>query len=1771
MKKLYQIKMSYRIRPFLLTCFILLMGNVVIGQQTTTALPNNATYSNRTAPQGALRYQRGFYLITAAEMSNAGLTNGMNIDAIGFSIGRAMSDTAHGRFKVYLQNSTDAVSRADTGWNTMSGVLANAYYATGLFPGNYEWQVRANCSGSSSFTPSVFFSNSEIAGCNNPYNLNTVAITTNSATFTWESIGSTVFTNYKVEYTALDLINWIPATTTDTFYQATGLLPNKSYQWRVRTMCSSDSSAVNLSSFTTNSVSDCNNPSGLAATVTNDSLVKLSWTSPVDALYFQVQFRRMGTGAWSATSSFTDSAHLILPAGTTYQWRIRTVCGADSTGDYVNGSNFTTGGTAICYEPTTPFTSQVTGSSAKLAWTAVVGATSYTVRYRLKNTISWTNAITPMTLTCDSTIIVPDTTGSYDIPFHGGSAFTYTGNAVYVAWEFSRPTGALRSPSLILSTTKGTSLQGVNGQDSVTYLLCMISRADTALTGLPAILGESKERPETRFGSGGLKDSVAVVAVYALGMTAPVFQSPTPISALITNRSNNDTNYNVTLTVKDKQTGTIRYTTTQNVAVTASDTVLVSFNGWSPSIFETDSIIVSIPAFDNENVVNNNRKAYVQQVNGTYISYDDGTAVVSSTGFGTGTGLILAKHTLKGCGKVLSAKVYLSESAKTHTLHAVVRNTAGTIVATSPDFTPGEDDVNGYHSFYFTTPPSFLNEDFYIGIAQAASSPGYTPVGTQWEDAEARKTAYYVSNADGTNLRDSSTQGRLMIKAEVQASTEQPFIDGNLVLCTGGTNTLTAGSNATRFANAVNNYSSQQGNVNYSAAQALGSPDVFPLYTLSPQGWLSQTADGQREYLQLSFPGAAPINFVDIYEIANPGAVDTVFVRNPGTMNFEAVYTATATAAGQVARKNRISFTTTAFNVSEIRIALNSVAVPGYNSIDAVGIGQSILPGTFSSYLWSPGGETTATKSVTTPGVYKLTVTNASGCQFSDSVTVTAATTTPPAITANNSGTVCQGDSVILTSSQATGNTWSTGATTQSITVHSSGSFTVAYNDGSGCGILSSSAFLVTVNPLPTVSISGSLQLCLGSQNVLDAGSGFTSYLWSTGETTQTITISTDGIYTVTVTNGNGCRNSTSVTVNYITLAAPVVTGNLSFCPGSSTTLDAGAGYASYLWSTGATSQTISVSTSGTYSVTVTNASGCSASSSVVASPFTPPAPQISGTPGFCTGGSTVLSAGVVYASYAWSTGATTSSINVSTAGSYSLTVTDANGCTGSTTINVVVFANPVPVISGTLSFCGDTSTTLNAGPGYVSYLWNTGATTQTINVSTVGTFTVTVVNANGCSASASATTTNTGSLPAVPGPITGPVLASCSTGGHVYSVAAVPNSSHYVWSVPAGATIASGQGTVSITVNFNASFQGGNIIVAASNACGQSPSIIPRKLFVQSLAGVPGGITGQVNGVCGPVTKSYSIAPVPGAVSYTWTAPAGASVSSGQGTTAVTILFTNVFTSGNVCVTANNGCGSSAASCITVTGASAMPGAISGPTTVCKNQKNYIYSIAPVPGALSYTWTAPQTAHITAGQGGLTVVIDMGTMSGDVTVKANGPCGTGNARTLAITVINCFTGVAPIYTMAEKRPVPEIVSNYGGSGRSATVDLEWTLGEPRVESETRSEMLYTQGFHQPLVYAIKSIRTGQQTDGIIVMAYPNPFSTVLNIKIESVTANRPLVIQLTDVFGRVLQTRNIISGRTDNVQMNMASYIAGSYIVLVKDMNGKIINSIKLVKVDIE
>ena len=124
------------------------------------------------------------------------------------------------------------------------------------------------------------------------------------------------------------------------------------------------------------------------------------------------------------------------------------------------------------------------------------------------------------------------------------------------------------------------------------------------------------------------------------------------------------------------------------------------------------------------------------------------------------------------------------------------------------------------------------------------------------------------------------------------------------------------------------------------------------------------------------------------------------------------------------------------------------------------------------------------------------------------------------------------------------------------------------------------------------------VQYATGQSTQLCVPAGATSYLWSTGATTNCITVSTPGTYTVTVTNAGGCVSTCSKTVTASTSPVCTITGNTSICQGQATKLCAPAGCTKYLWSNGATTNCITVSTAGTYTVTTTNAAGCTSTCS---------------------------------------------------------------------------------------------------------------------------------------------------------------------------------------------------------------------------------------------------------------------------------------------------------------------------------------------------------------------------------------------------------------------------------------------------------------------------------------------------------------------------------------------------------------------------------------------
>ncbi|MFH2096087.1 MAG: PKD domain-containing protein, partial [Bacteroidota bacterium] len=352
-------------------------------------------------------------------------------------------------------------------------------------------------------------------------------------------------------------------------------------------------------------------------------------------------------------------------------------------------------------------------------------------------------------------------------------------------------------------------------------------------------------------------------------------------------------------------------------------------------------------------------------------------------------------------------------------------------------------------------------------------------------------------------------------------------------------------------------------------------------------------------------------------------------------------------------------------------------------------------------------------------------------------------------------------------------------------------------SSGGGGSCTGTDSVIVTLNNNPTPNITGSLSFCTGGSTILDAGAGYSAYVWSPSGTTQTISVNTAGNYSVTVTDANGCTGTDQVDVTVAANLSPSITGVLAICSGASTTLDAGGGYSTYNWSTGSTSQTISVSTAGTYTVTVSDASGCTGTDQVDVTTNTNPSPSITGALSFCTGNSTTLDAGGGYTAYLWSTGSTNQTINVTTAGNYTVTVSDANGCTGTSQVTVTVSSNLSPNIAGTLAICSGAATTLDAGNGYAAYLWSTGATTQTINVSAGGAYAVTVSDASGCTGTDNVTVTeNNNPVPDITG-----ALAFCPGGSTTLNAGG--GYSSYNWS-PSGNSqtiVVSVAGTYAVTV----------------------------------------------------------------------------------------------------------------------------------------------------------------------------------------------------------------------------------------------------------------------------------------------------------------------------------------------------------------------------------
>ncbi|MEI6679556.1 MAG: hypothetical protein WCL21_13160, partial [Mariniphaga sp.] len=328
--------------------------------------------------------------------------------------------------------------------------------------------------------------------------------------------------------------------------------------------------------------------------------------------------------------------------------------------------------------------------------------------------------------------------------------------------------------------------------------------------------------------------------------------------------------------------------------------------------------------------------------------------------------------------------------------------------------------------------------------------------------------------------------------------------------------------------------------------------------------------------------------------------------------------------------------------------------------------------------------------------------------------------------------------------------------------------------------------------------------------------------------------------------------------------------------------------------------------------------------------------------------------------------------------------------------------ASPVFTVSGGTTYQWEIST--NTGSNWSTIAGQTGAS-LTLNAVTFGMSGYQYhCLIDGVAGSTAILTVNP--LPVAAGIISVTTPVCQGDVGKSYSVPVIANASQYLWTLPSGVTIITGEFTRSITANFSTSASGGTIIVKGNNAtCGNGVSS-SATVTVNPIPGAAGSITGPTTVCQGAVSKTYSINTIQTATAYVWSVPSGYTITS-QSTTpnpTIVINFSNTAASGTISVHGTNGCGNGVASTVSVT-VDPLPdaaGSITGTATVCQNQSGVIYSLPAVTNATSYAWTLPAGATITAGvnTNSITVSFSNIAVSGNISVVGTNSCGSGASST---------------------------------------------------------------------------------------------------------------------------------------------------------------------------
>lgn len=378
-------------------------------------------------------------------------------------------------------------------------------------------------------------------------------------------------------------------------------------------------------------------------------------------------------------------------------------------------------------------------------------------------------------------------------------------------------------------------------------------------------------------------------------------------------------------------------------------------------------------------------------------------------------------------------------------------------------------------------------------------------------------------------------------------------------------------------------------------------------------------------------------------------------------------------------------------------------------SITLTGSGSAV-----SGYSWTGGVTNGSPFAINTTTKYFVSGTN-NGCTVQDSITIVVFSVSP-SVNLGADGQICAGATMVLNAANP-GATylWSDNSTNQTLSITAAGTYSVTVTNGCGSN---SDAISFTSAASPSVNLGPDVWQCNGSIT-LNAGNPGATYLWSNNSTAQTLLVNTTGIYYVTVEGANGCKTSDTARVT-ISSALPVinlgadqrvcstVTSSITLKPNSNDP------NVTYLWSTGATSDTLIVTASNTYFITVTN--GCGTSKDTVAIAFET-LPVVNLGPDIKQCGTAILNAGNPGATFQWSNSATTQSISVSSTGYYWVTVT--NTCGQARDEIVANVGTPISLNVGSdVSICSGSSHNINTTISYsTDTLLAEGVSTANFNI----------------------------------------------------------------------------------------------------------------------------------------------------------------------------------------------------------------------------------------------------------------------------------------------------------------------------------------------------------------------------------------------------------------------------------------------------------------------